>query len=288
MGKLLCTEHIDPDVLSAFVARGSFLLTNHQLGVQPIGVGALSRQIISKAILKFVGSDIGEATGCLQTCAGYSNGCVAAIHAMNEVFNNLDTEATLLIDAENAFNSIKRQTALANINKICPSIYRLLHNTYQAPIRMFIHGGGEIMSCKGTTQGDPLAMAMYALAVTPLIKMLCAKYPDVTEAWFADDATGAGKISLLRSWWDASSSVGPKFGYYPNAKKTPIIVEEEYKEEAECIFADVATSISTKGNWLLGGAIGSRNFIEDFVNNKVSRWVDEVRCLAEIPNPSLR
>ena len=135
-----------------------------------------------------------EATGCLHTCAGDSyNGCVAAIHTMNEVFNNPDMEATLLIDAENAFNSINMQTALANINIICPSIYRVLYDTYQAPIQMFINGGGEIMSCEGTTQGDPLAMAMYALAVTPSIKMLCSKCPDVTE----DDATGAQAKFLL-------------------------------------------------------------------------------------------
>ena len=96
-------------------------------------------------ILKIVG--IREA----MPCTGYNNGCVGAIHVMNEVFNNPDTEAALLIDAENAFNSINRQTALANINIICPSIYRVLYNTYQTPIRMFIHGGGEIISCKGTT-----------------------------------------------------------------------------------------------------------------------------------------
>ena len=40
-------------------------------------------------------------------------------------------------------------------------------NTYRAPIRLFITGSGEIASTEGTTQGDPLAIAMYALAITP-------------------------------------------------------------------------------------------------------------------------
>ena len=41
-------------------------------------------------------------------------------------------------------------------------------------------------------QGDALAMAMYALAVMPLIKHLRTTVPDVSQVWFADDSTTAG------------------------------------------------------------------------------------------------
>ena len=37
---------------------------------------------------------------------------------------------------------------------------------------MFIVGGGEITSSEGTTQGDPMGMAVYALALLPLVSML--------------------------------------------------------------------------------------------------------------------
>ena len=57
---------------------------------------------------------------------------------------------------------------------------------------MVIPGSSEIASCEGTTQGDPLAMAMYALATTPLIKMLHDNVPMTKQVLYADDATGVG------------------------------------------------------------------------------------------------
>ena len=125
----------------------------------------------------------------------------------------------LLVDANNAFNSLNRKAALHNIS-ICPSLAQTLINTYRAPVRLFITGSGEIASTEGTTQGDPLAMAMYALAITPLIDRLRARCPEVYQAWYADDATGAATSKGIRKWWNELVLCGPSFGYYPNASKT--------------------------------------------------------------------
>ena len=50
----------------------------------------------------------------------------------------------------------------------------------------------SLSSEEGTTQGDPLAMPMYALAVVPLICQLKVKVPDASQVWYADDAAAAG------------------------------------------------------------------------------------------------
>ena len=98
-------------------------------------------------------------------CAGQVGGCEAVIHAMRLIFNEHDVEAALLIDSENVFNSVNRLAALHNIQVLCPPFSCVLINSYRDPVRVVIPGGGEIMSCEGTTQGDPLAMGMYALAI---------------------------------------------------------------------------------------------------------------------------
>ena len=125
---------------------------------------------------------------------------------MREIFKSPESEVVLLVDATNAFN---RLAALHNITVCCPSLAIILANTYRAPIRMIIPGNGEIASTEGTTQGDPLAMAMYALAITPLIHQLRSSCPSVQQVWFADDATGTSTCSNLKSWWNKLSLYGP-------------------------------------------------------------------------------
>ena len=171
MAKRLCTSTVDPDGVSAYVACRLIPL-NKNPGVRPIGIGEVPRRIIAKAILKAIGEDVKLAAGPIQTCAGHEAGCEAAIHAMKEVEQMDETEAMLFVDATNAFNTLNRKAALHNISIICPAISTVLENTYTKPVKLFVVGGGEISSSEGTTQGDPLAMAMYALAITPLINRL--------------------------------------------------------------------------------------------------------------------
>ena len=87
---------------------------------------------------------------------------------MLQLFEPDETDAVLLVDAENAFNLLNRAVALHNIRFICPPISVALINCYRVGSRLFVAGGMELASLEGTTQGCPLAMAMYALGVLPL------------------------------------------------------------------------------------------------------------------------
>ena len=67
---------------------------------------------------------------------------------------NVDTDAVLLIDAENTFNSIKCKVMLHNLKFICPIITTYIIICYATPSRLFIVGVGEILSSEGATQGE--------------------------------------------------------------------------------------------------------------------------------------
>ena len=127
-------------------------------GIRPIGVGEVLRRIVGKTVAGFLKEEIKEAAGPLQVCAGHSAGSEAAIHAMSQVFAEEGTDGILLIDASNAFNQMNRAVALHNIQITCKEMSLYIINTYRSPSRLFICGGGEILSQEGTTQGDSLAM----------------------------------------------------------------------------------------------------------------------------------
>ena len=115
--------------------------------------------------------NITDAARPLQLKAGQEVGAEATIHAMRDILANEDTEAVLLINCENAFNSISQKVMLHNLNFLCPIITTYITN-YITPARLFIIGGGEILPKEGTTQGDPTVMGAYALGVCVCIDSL--------------------------------------------------------------------------------------------------------------------
>ena len=163
LDRCLCTDYVDPAGLTAFTACRLIALDICP-GVQPIGVGEVVRRIIGKAILSVIGVEIQQSAGSLQLCAGQPSGCEAAIQALRHIYDADSTQAPLLVDASNAFNNLNQQLALANISTLCPVFSQVLINTYHSDAKLLV-GGETILSQEGTTQGDPLAMAMYALAL---------------------------------------------------------------------------------------------------------------------------
>ena len=282
VARRLCTTDVHPGGLTAFAVACRLIPLNKNPGVRPTGIGEVSRRIMAKAILKTIGDDIQSAAGPFQACAGHEAGCEAAVHTMKEIYSREDTEAILLVDATNALNAINRQAALHNIRVICPAVSTVLNNTYRAPVRLYNMGEGEIESTEGTTQGDPLAMAMYALAATPLICRLKDMKSDVKQVWFADDATAVGKLRALLQWWQHLRDIGPAFGYYPNASKTHLVVKPELMGEAARIFENTEVQITPKGQRHLGAAIDTSSFAEEYVALKVEKWTAEISALSTL------
>ena len=212
-------------------------------------------------------------------CAGQDAGCEAAVHAIRCIFESQDTEAILLVDASNAFNCLNRETALRNTLRLCPSLGRVLINTYRSDIDLYIDGEC-FLSREGTTQGDPLAMAMFAVSTLPLIWEL--NHVHTKQVWYADDATVGGSLPHIRGWWERLQEIGPMYGYYPNASKSWLLVKEQHLHKATDIFHGTDVSITSEGRSVLGSPVGTCAFVDKFVDEKIVVWSNELMALSHI------
>ena len=206
---------------------------------------------------------------------------------MKTVFEKDETEAILLVDAENAFNNLNRKAALHNIQQICPPFHQYLLNTYREPAKLIIAndtGHDYILSEEGCTQGDAAAMAKYALGIKPLIDNLgnAVEATKCRQVWYADDSSSAGETYEMRKWWDQLYAQGPQYGYFPLPLKTVLIVKEQYAEKAKEAFKGTDIEITTTGERHMGAVIGSAAYKEHYVSKKVSKWVQDIEELTSI------
>ena len=168
MTRRISTEYIDPSSIEALVASRLIPLDKSEGAVRPIGVGEVVRRVFSKCVKRIVKPDVMEASGSLQLCAGQSSGVEAA-------------------------------------TMLCEIFFIFAINTYRVLSRLFIVGGKELKSSEGTTQGDPLSMAIYAVCLQPFITNL-HNASSAEQCWFADDYCGAGSATEIKRWWDILST----------------------------------------------------------------------------------
>ena len=94
----LCSEKFDASSLEAFLACRLIPLDKNPV-LRPIGVAETLKFIAGKVVVSSTCNDIIDSVGPLQICAGHEAGCEALIHTMNNIFQDEQTEAVLLVDA---------------------------------------------------------------------------------------------------------------------------------------------------------------------------------------------
>ena len=135
----IITEHVDPVSLQAFLACRLIPLDKNP-GVRPIGICEVVRRIVGKAVMAENKTDVMQAAGPLQLCAGHEAGAEAAVHAMRVIFEDANTDGILFVDASNAFNNLNRSVALINIQYVCPPIATIIINCYRQNAELFVGG----------------------------------------------------------------------------------------------------------------------------------------------------
>ena len=118
----LCSEALQyTQSLEAFTANRLIPLDKNP-SLKPISVGEVLRRIAGNAVMMLCQKDVIKTAGSLQLNAGQDAGAEAAIHAMRNIFVDVDVDALLLIESENVFSSINFKVVSLNFKFICPII----------------------------------------------------------------------------------------------------------------------------------------------------------------------
>ena len=179
-----------------------------------------------------------------------------AVHGVVDLFEEDVSHGFIQIDASNAFNSIN-PTLILHVRILCPERATYI-NCYMKPSRLFITGGKEISSNEGNTQGDSMAVGIYALGLMLLLSSIISNNSvNLIHIVFADDLTGVGKIHELIEWWKNVLHYGPYLGYYINESKSWLIINDEYIQIKKETFQDYNIKITTDGHRHLSAVVGS-------------------------------
>ena len=282
VARCICAESLAKEAKEGFTSARLIPLDKHP-GVRPIAVGEVYRRIICRAIATVIESDVMRVVAPTQTCVGMPSACETSVHIMSALLSTPEVEGILLVDASNAFNALNREAALHNVGRLRPAMRGVIENTYSSAIRLFVSGGGELASVEGTCQGNPLAMALYAVAISPMIQRLQHAFPSVNQSWYADDDAAAATLASLRTYWDKVREIGPGYGYFPNAKKTVLLTKPQHMQSAMELFGGTGVAITSEGSRYLGGCyLGTPASSEDYVTSMAGHWTTELRRLADM------
>ena len=99
------------------------------------------RIIIRKAVVSAIKQDAILSAEPLKLYVSHESGCEAALHAMNLMFNDENTDSVLLIDAENAFSFVNKKSFTQSIETIGSVINTFVSSCCSSSSRLFIIGG---------------------------------------------------------------------------------------------------------------------------------------------------
>ena len=162
---------------------------------------------------------------------------------------------------------------------------RFAFNCYRHSAILIVRNPGGIPfilnSNEGVTQGDPLSMVLYGLALLPLSEYLRKEVPDVLQPWYADDCMLVGKASHIDKALGLIKERGEPRGYLAEPNKSLVACNPDAREAAkQQLKAWKLTYLD--GFRYVGGFIGTKEARAAWLSKKAEDWVHGVVTLGKI------
>jgi hypothetical protein len=121
-------------------------------------------------------------------------------------------------------------------------------------------------------------MAIYGLALAPLLLDLRVRHPLVLQPWYANDATMEGRASAVTAAMDSLVQAGPARGYFPSPEKSVVLADYVAASSRLARF----NFAYKDGGRYLGSFLGADTARGEWLSDKILTWIEAVRILAKI------
>ena len=166
-----------------------------------------------------------------------------------------------------------------------PAGARFAFNCYRHAAQLILRKPGRpcsiLLSQEGVTQGDPLSMVLYGLALLPLAKSLRDAKPAVLQPWYADDMAMHGHVNDITDIMRLLLKEGPQRGYFPEPAKSICICDLQTQNRVRPFLEEFKFQYK-EGYRYLGGYIGTTETLQQWLQPKVAEWAEGVQELAHV------
>ena len=142
-------------------------------GVRPIAVGSVWRRVIARAVASQCRARWAEALRPVQFGVGVRGGTEAMVHGVRSLLQEHPEWCVAATDCRNTYNAVSgRAGVLRAVQEFDPALLPFVRFFCDEPARLRYAasaGVARLLSRSGVQQGDPLASALFSMAIQPAL-----------------------------------------------------------------------------------------------------------------------
>ena len=266
----------------ALAAARLIALPKGENSVRPIAIGEVLRRLVARTICLQEKSLMAEILSPTQYGVAVSGGLDLIFHQIQAGLEAHGDWGLFKCDLKNAFNSVAREAFFQEVSNNIPSILPFTKLLYGQPSPLIYKGSDgstntEIRSCQGVHQGDPLGPFYFCLAIPPVLKKLTENHKDLHVSAFFYDINLMGPPEWIESALPELVEGFKECGLQFQQQKSEIF----HPDAASLKWAEGMVK-SNEGTKLLGGAIGSRRYVNASYIDLVQDGADLLSGIKEL------
>ena len=258
-------------------------------GIRPIAMGEVFRKLVSRVMLRQLGSAACDAVGKFQFGVARPGGLEAVVIALRILLEDDPSNVILSVDVSNAYNTFDRFKAMELMLQNpalapCVPFLRMLYGS-PAPLVFDMDDDGPcvIESRRGTQQGDPWSSLLFSLVHTHAMDRVRAAHPGITALSYQDDTNIVTDVHTAAAVMATVEHEFSRVGLSVNKSKCALYTRADVPSELDCVFG--AMTVARDGITVLGSPLGTNEFMREKVELKLEEYGKGLELLPKLGHP---